>query len=160
MESYNEEVGNNRDDDAGIEKITVADQVLKLFSSLNSLIGPFYKAIKDILKVEELNSSAVKDVKYCLETQHTSFHFGVLYLTALVVEESKKREDECIKSVFKNMDFFIQYMNKSRSQKVVADGWMRIKIEIDEVGVTNTCVFRCLAALLPEEFKQFSISNL
>lgn len=75
-----------------------------------------------------------------MENTFTSSDITVMYSTAVGVEDSKKGKTRCIKSMFKTVDCFVQYINKYSRQKVVAECWLRFHMEINAVVVNHTGV--------------------
>lgn len=51
VQAYNEDFVNNRQDDAWIGNTPGADQLFKLFSSMNSFIGPVYELMTQSQKL-------------------------------------------------------------------------------------------------------------
>lgn len=60
IEGYIEDVTQTPDDYARRGDISTADQVFKIFTSMNLFIGPVYETVTENLKVEELKCSEMQ----------------------------------------------------------------------------------------------------
>lgn len=101
MNWYSEEVEHTAATDAEPRNISVTDQGFNFSSAMNSFIGPAHWSVTKILKVEQLNSSAMKLVKYWLKTHILHLTVFILYSTGVLVEGSEKGKMENIKIMFK-----------------------------------------------------------
>lgn len=78
----------------------------------------------------------------------------------MVVEEDGRWNRKGIESIFKTLECFAQYITNCSRLKVVEEAWLRRHVEMTGVGINDTGIYRCPAALLREKFKQFGVSNI